>query len=90
MNLRYSLFFLAITFCSVASLHGQFDKIENLKEDDFKIIRFGYYLGLNAVGAKVDYLPTNYGTPFRISVKPKPHIKAWLWRFWPTIESMSS
>ena len=56
MNLRYALFILAITFCSVVSLHGQFDKIENLKEDDSKRIRFGYFLGLNAIGAKVDYL----------------------------------
>ena len=43
MNLRYALFILTITFCSVVSLHGQFDKIENLKEDDSKRIRFGYF-----------------------------------------------
>ena len=72
MNLRYALFILAITFCSVVPLHGQYDKIENLKEDDSKRIRFGYFLGLNAIGAKVDYLQTDYDTSFRISVKPKP------------------
>ncbi len=48
------------------------DKIENLKEDDSKRIRFGYFLGLNAVGAKMEYKPTYVSTPFRISVKPKP------------------
>jgi hypothetical protein len=72
MNLRFLLFILIISFCSKTPLYGQFDKIENLKEDDSKKMRFGYYLGLNAVGAKVNYLPTNNGTPFRISVKPKP------------------
>ncbi|MDG1930644.1 MAG: porin family protein [Flavobacteriaceae bacterium] len=72
MNLRFLLFILIISFYSKTPLYGQFDKIENLKEDDSKKMRFGYYLGLNAVGAKVNYLPTNNGTPFRISVKPKP------------------
>ena len=72
MNLRFLLFILIISFCSKTPLYGQFDKIENLKEDDSKKMRFGYYLGLNAVGAKVNYLPTNNCTPFRISVKPKP------------------
>jgi hypothetical protein len=72
MNLRHSLFIFVISFCSVVPLHGQIDKIENLKEGDSKRIRFGYYLGLNAIGAKMDYKPTFASSPFRISVKPKP------------------
>jgi hypothetical protein len=72
MNLRHSLFIFVISFCLVVPLHGQIDKIENLKEDDSKRIRFGYYLGLNAIGAKMEYKPTYVSTPFRISVKPKP------------------
>jgi hypothetical protein len=70
MNLRHSLFI--IIFCGIVPLHGQLNKIENLKEDDLKRIRFGYYLGLNSVGAKMEYKPTYTDTPFRISVKPKP------------------
>lgn len=72
MKLRYSLFIFAISVCSVVPLHGQLNKIENLKQDDLKRMRFGYYLGLNVVGAKVDYEPTYLNFPFRISVKPKP------------------
>ena len=70
MNLQHSLFI--IIFCGIVPLHGQLGKIENLKEDDLKRIRFGYYLGLNAIGAKMEYKPTYTNTPFRISVKPKP------------------
>jgi hypothetical protein len=72
MNLQFLLFILIISFYSIIPLHGQFDKLENLKEEDSKRVRFGYYLGLNAIGAKVNYLPSNNDTPFRISVKPKP------------------
>ena len=72
MNLLRILFVFAISICSVVPLQAQLDKIENLKEDDSKRIRFGYYLGLNVVGAKMDYKPTYLITPFRISVKPKP------------------
>jgi hypothetical protein len=72
MNLQHSLFVFVISICSVVPLQGQLDNIENLKEDDSKRIRFGYYLGLNVVGAKMDYKPTFASSPFRISVKPKP------------------
>ena len=72
MNLQHLLFVFVISICSVVPLQGQLDNIENLKEDDSKRIRFGYYLGLNVVGAKMDYKPTFASSPFRISVKPKP------------------
>lgn len=72
MNLRHTFFVFAISICWVVPLQAQLDKIENLKEDDSKRIRFGYFLGLNAVGAKMEYRPTYVSTPFRISVKPKP------------------
>ena len=70
MNLQHSLFIIIL--CGIVPLHGQLGKLENLKQDDLKRIRFGYYLGLNAIGAKMEYKPTNTNTPFRISVKPKP------------------
>jgi hypothetical protein len=72
MNLRYSLLIMTVSFCAVGPIYGQLDKIENLKVDDSKRIRFGYYLGLNTVGAKVEYKPTFTSGPFRINVKPKP------------------
>jgi hypothetical protein len=71
MNLRHSLFIFVISFCSVVPLHGQIDKIENLKEDDSKRIRFGYYLGLNAIGAKMEYKPTYVSTPISHFCKTK-------------------
>ncbi|MGB0443247.1 MAG: porin family protein [Flavobacteriaceae bacterium] len=60
-----------------STIYGQDQNIENLKTDDKKRLRFGYYLGLNSVGAKITYLasalPTNPNeVPFRLVVKPKP------------------
>lgn len=52
--------------------YGQRRNVENLKESDQKRLRFGYYLGLNAVGAKMEYLPTAYGQSFRLAVTAKP------------------
>lgn len=64
-----TLFF--ILFSTLYSTYGQDQNLENLKTDDKKRLRFGYYLGVNSVGAKMKYLPNPDGNPFRISVKPK-------------------
>lgn len=70
-----------IVFIAISSLfsetYGQDYKLENLKTEDKKRLRFGYYLGLNSVGAKVTYLASALPTPpdefpFRLLVKPKP------------------
>ena len=70
-----------IVFIAISSLfsetYGQDYKLENLKTEDKKRLRFGYYIGLNSVGAKVTYLASALPTPpdefpFRLVVKPKP------------------
>lgn len=66
-----------VLFPMFSTIYGQDQNIENLKTDDKKRLRFGYYLGLNSVGAKITYLasalPTNPNeVPFRLVVKPKP------------------
>lgn len=66
--MKYQHFLFIIIFCGIVPLHGQLNKLENLKENDLKRIRFGYYLGLNFVSAKMEY---NTNTPFRLYVKPK-------------------
>ena len=63
--------FLAL-FSMFSTIYGQDQNLENLKTDDKKRLRFGYYVGLNSVGAKMEYLPTSSGQPFRIVVEPKP------------------
>ena len=68
MKHKSALFFFLILLSSV--VYGQYKKPENLKTEDHKRLRFGYYLGLNFVGAKMDYLPTTTGQPFRLMVKP--------------------
>ena len=66
-----------VLFSMFSSIYGQDYNLENLKTDDKKRFRFGYYLGLNLVGAKVTYLASALPTPpdevpFRLAVKPKP------------------
>ena len=61
-----------VLFSMFSSIYGQDYNLENLKTEDKKRFRFGYYLGLNLVGAKMEYLPTTSGLPFRLFVKPKP------------------
>lgn len=69
MNLKKVLFFFLIILSSIA--YGQDKNLENLKAEDKKRLRFGYYLGLNSLGAKMEYLPTASGQSFRLLVKPK-------------------
>jgi len=54
------------------TLYGQDKNLENLRTEDKKRLRFGYYVGLNSVGAKMEYLPTSSGQPYRLSIKAKP------------------
>jgi hypothetical protein len=62
---------ISLTLFSVfCVIYAQDHNIENLKTDDKKLLRFGYYLGLNSVGAKMEYLPNPNGQPFRLRVKP--------------------
>jgi hypothetical protein len=62
---------ISLTLFSVfCVIYAQDHNIENLKTDDKKLLRFGYYLGLNSVGAKMEYLPNPNGRPFRLRVKP--------------------
>jgi hypothetical protein len=68
MKRKLTLFFLLIILSSV--VYGQDKNLENLKTDDQKRLRFGYYLGLNTIGAKMDYLDT--AGAFQLVVKPKP------------------
>lgn len=68
MKRKVTLFFFLILLSSVVK--GQEKKVENLKTDDQKRLRFGYYLGLNSIGAKMDYLDT--AGAFQLVVKPKP------------------
>lgn len=68
MKRNLALFFFLILLSS--TVNGQSRKVENLKTDDLKRLRFGYYLGLNALGAKMDYLDT--AGAFQLVVKPKP------------------
>lgn len=68
MKRKLTLFFLLIILSSV--VYGQDKNLENLKTDDQKRLRFGYYLGLNSIGAKMDYLDT--AGAFQLVVKPKP------------------
>ncbi|CAI8165424.1 MAG: Uncharacterised protein [Bacteroidota bacterium] len=64
---------ISLTLFSIfCVIYAQDQNIENLKTDDKKLLRFGYYIGLNSVGAKMEYLPTTSGQPFRLLVKPKP------------------
>jgi hypothetical protein len=70
---RKLLNFLLVLALSHLNVFGQDRKIENLKTEDLKRIRFGYYVDLNHVGAKMEYLTTPAGDPpFRINIKPKP------------------
>lgn len=69
MKRQAALFFFVLALSS--SVYGQDKNLENLKTEDQKRLRFGYYLGLNSVGAKMEYLPTASGQSFRLLVKPK-------------------
>lgn len=69
MKLKSSLFFFLLLLSSI--VYSQDKKLENLKIEDKKRLRFGYYLGFNFVGAKMEYLPTNTEQSFRLLVKPK-------------------
>jgi len=55
-----------------STLYGQDKNLENLRTEDKKRLRFGYYVGLNSVGAKMEYLPTSSGQPYSLSIKAKP------------------
>lgn len=68
MKRKLTLFFFLIILSS--AVYGQDKNLENLKTDDQKRLRFGYYLGLNSIGAKMDYLDT--AGAFQLVVKPKP------------------
>ncbi len=61
-----------VLFSMFSTTYGQDQNLENLRTDDKKRLRFGYYLGLNSVSAKMEYLPTSSGQPFRLAIKPKP------------------
>lgn len=69
MKRQAALFFFVLALYS--AVYGQDKNLENLKTEDQKRLRFGYYLGLNSVGAKMEYLPTASGQSFRLLVKPK-------------------
>ncbi len=71
MNCK-SLTVLLVMTLSHFWVFGQDRKIENLKTEDLKRLRFGYYVDLNHVGAKMEYLSTASGQPFRLNIKPKP------------------
>jgi hypothetical protein len=65
--------FITLIFLSILNpLYAQNNKIQNLKSDDTKRFRFGYYLGLNSVGSKIEYYKSTYDRPFRLKVTPKP------------------
>lgn len=66
------LTFFIVLFSLFSVVYGQDKRLENLKVEDEKKLRFGYYLELNSVGAKMEYLPTESGQSFRLSVKSKP------------------
>ena len=68
---RFLICFIVL-FSVFSMTYGQDYKLQNLKTEDKKRLRFGYYLGLNSVGAKMDYLPNPSGQPFRLSIKPIP------------------
>lgn len=71
MKLKLGVFLLFL--CLQSTVYGQNNRLENLKTDDKKLLRFGYYLSLNSVGAKMNYLPpATPGQQFKIIVKPKP------------------
>lgn len=65
------LTFFTVLFSCFYTTYAQDYYLENLKIEDKKRMRFGYYIGLNSVGAKMDYLPNPNGESFRLSVKPK-------------------
>lgn len=67
---RQTALFFFLTFLS-SIIYGQDKNLENRKTEDQRRLRFGYYLGLNSVGAKMEYLPTDSGQSFRLLVKPK-------------------
>jgi len=64
--------FIVFFFTTLTSGYGQDYRSENLKIEDKKLLRFGYYIGINSVGAKMEYHPTATGQPFRIQVTQKP------------------
>lgn len=66
------LILIIVLFSMFSVTYGQDHKLENLKIEDKKRFRFGYYIGLNSVGAKMKYLPNPSGQPFRLLIKPKP------------------
>ncbi len=79
MNCK-SLTVLLVMTLSHFWVFGQDRKIENLKTEDLKRLRFGYYVDLNHVGAKMEYLSTASGQPFRLNIKPKPSFWGWVSR----------
>ncbi len=71
--MKSRLLLICILFTTFYQLsYGQRKNVENLKIEDQKRLRFGYYIGLNAIGAKMEYLPTAYGQSFRLAVAAKP------------------
>jgi hypothetical protein len=69
-TLGYSLLLFILSQLFVL---GQDKRVENLKVEDLKRLRFGYYIDFNSVGAKMEYATTPDGQPpFRLAVKPKP------------------
>ena len=64
--------FIVLFFTTLTSVYGQDYRSENLKIEDKKLLRFGYYIGINSVGAKMEYHHTATGQPFRIQIKQKP------------------
>ena len=57
---------------SLYNLNAQNKKVENLRLDDSKTMRFGYYLGINFFNAKNNYFETNNSQTFNLAVKSKP------------------
>lgn len=68
MNRKSIIFVMLLALSNVAN--GQDKKLENLKTEDDRFLRFGYYLGINSVGAKMEYHDT--AGLFQLVVKPKP------------------
>ena len=63
------VFLLLQTFYN---LNAQNKKLENLRLDDSKRVRFGYYLGINFFNVKNNYFETNNNQTFNLAVKSKP------------------
>ena len=71
--MKYSpilIFFLLLQ--TLYNLNAQNKKLENLRLDDSKSVRFGYYLGINFYNLKNNYFETNNSQTFNLAVKSKP------------------